>query len=158
MHACRALATVFVFFFSADVGFVCFDGSEELDASLFHGLADTMVHEPRSLLGHANLLGKLDGGDSLPAGRQQIYSNEPLSQRNFALPEHYPGLDREVLLAPGAAIPLAIINSVDCRVPTMRAVVAFAKANLFKKFPARLFVFVLRQESIKAGALRNHSR
>jgi hypothetical protein len=117
-----------------------------------------MVHEPRSLLSDAYLLGELNGRNSLPAGGKKIYRNEPLPQRDFALAKNCARFNGEILFAGCAAIPLSIIEAVDCRESAVWAVIAIPKPDALEVLPARIFVFVLRQEIIKAGALGRHGR
>src|SRR5579883_1161677 len=147
---------MFVFFFSADVGFVGFNRAEQLPASLLHGLANPMVHEPRCLLGDADLLCELDRGDSLAAGRKKVYRNKPFSQRDFALAKNRARLDGEVALASRATIP-TVAEAVDGHVPAVWAVVPVAKPHLLEERTAGFFVFVVAHEVNQAGeSLRVH--
>ena len=85
---------------TADVGFVGFDFSSHLvDAPGVHGIADAMDHEPRSLLRDLECPRDLIGTDSVFAIGNEPHRTEPFLQRNRAVFEDGPDLDRELLTA-----------------------------------------------------------
>jgi hypothetical protein len=116
----------------SDIGFINFHLPEKLASVLLHGLPDSVVHEPRRFLSHPYLLGKLDGRYALLARRQEIDSDEPFLKGNLALSEDGPGLDGEILVALGAAEPLALGEAIDAHVAAMRAILSVPEADGFK--------------------------
>jgi hypothetical protein len=125
---------------------VSFDYPEKLTRVLFHGGAQAVIHEPRRLLGDADMLGQLDAGNALAGGGNQVNGDEPLAERHFAGPEYRTGLDGEVLFAFGATIPLAVGERVNFLVAAVWAVFAVAKANPREIISAGLLVVKVYHE------------
>ena len=105
-----------------------------------------MIHEPRCFLRYADLLCELRGRDTFLGSRKEVDSHEPLLKRYFALTEYRTRLDSEILLALGTSVSLAACEAVYLAVATMRAVVAFGKADALEVFTACVLVLEVGEE------------
>lgn len=114
---------------AACVGLVHLYIPKQLAPILLHGLTDPVVHEPSGLLGYAYLLRKLYGANAFLACCEEVNGDEPFSKRELGLPKKGSGLDGEILLAGGAAIPLSVLEAVNLLVATVWAEIAIQEPN-----------------------------
>jgi len=132
--------------FLADVRFVKLDGAEKQAGVFLSGLPKPVVHEPGCFLANAYVLGQLVRGNSLAAVEQEVDGDKPFPERKLAVAEDCAVLDGEVLLALGAAIPLAVRELVDFIVAAMHAELAITKTNGGKMIATRFLVTEIIRE------------
>jgi hypothetical protein len=94
-----ALESVFVFFFSADIGFIDLNHAKKLyNIFILHRSADSVAHIPcRPVVTASDLPMNLKGTDSFLALRHQVNDLEPSPKRIVGILEHGPTDNREAI-------------------------------------------------------------
>lgn len=97
---------VLVLFFAADEGLVGLDNAVQrtVKGLRFDGVAQMVGREPRGLLRHADILGKLGAGDALLVRRDKPDGQHPRAQWDFAILKNRADLDGEELTAIAALV------------------------------------------------------
>jgi hypothetical protein len=130
----------------ADESFISLNLSEKLAFVLFHRGAQAVIHEPSGFLSHANMFRQLNGRNALAGIGEQVNGDKPFLERQFGFAENSPGYDSKILLALGAAIPLAIRKLMNVGMTAMGAILAVAEPDRSKMVPAGLLVFEVFNE------------
>ena len=78
--------------------------SHMLCVLMSHGGADAPKHRPGGLIGHADLVGQLNGGDSSLVLTDKIEGQKPLAQADMAVMQNRPGCDRGLMAAVGTLV------------------------------------------------------
>jgi hypothetical protein len=131
---------------TAHLRFIDFDSTEKLPSLLFHGRSQSVVHEPRRLLGDADMLCQLDAGYALAGGGKQVNGNKPFAERYLARSKNSACLDGEILLAFGTTIPLAPGECVNFLVAAVRAILTNSEPDAREIGVAGFFIVKVHQE------------
>jgi hypothetical protein len=101
---------------------VCLDRSRQraVERLGHRGMPQTVKHEPCRLLRDLDVLRELGAGDTLLVGGNQPDRHKPLPQRDFAVFEDRPDLDRETLAAIAALVRLGVGEVIDLRRTAVR--------------------------------------
>ncbi len=102
---------VFIAFLPADVRLVNFNRAGKYRLIIAAGFADSVHHEPRRLLGNADLLRHLKRRDRLSGRDHQIHSVDPFVQGDVAALKNGAGPDGEVFIAGVAAIEASLARA-----------------------------------------------
>lgn len=119
-------------------------------AAVLHGLADTVGHEPGSLVRHTEHALDLLATDALLAGAHQVGGLEPLVERHLAVLEHgangHAELAAAVLALPQArTVRGALELVVLANRAAMRAHRAIRPAQSFKMLAGLVGVLIVRE-------------
>lgn len=91
---------------ASEVGIVkLYDTRQQMRCvSLSHGRSDAPKHRPGGLIGHADLVGQLNGGEASLVLRDEIESQKPLAQADMAMMQNRPSCDGGLTVAAGALV------------------------------------------------------
>ena len=126
--------------FTADIRFVDLnDTSQQSRLGFIHRLADAMAKIPCCLIAHLDRALQLVGANTFLRLAHQIYSHEPLGQRQMRIVEDCTGGNRELVTASIAIELLAIFDPRNLLAIAARALNAIRPAQGFEKRTA-LFI------------------
>jgi hypothetical protein len=132
--------SVFISFLATNIRFVNLNHSAQGGQIISAGLAEPLQDKPSRLLGDANFLGKLNRGNALAGGNEEVHGINPLMEGNVRPLKDGVRADGKIFLAYVAAVKATFAGSYALCVSTMRALDSLGPEAAFKVLAARFLV------------------